>query len=107
MFEVGDSFAQALEERHPCLGCVNFHSAVIDNQLTNAGLNPHLTETERWACEEFADYVLAVAASLFKSKPSVVSELRAAMEYSKEFYSIFGTPTARERLYKRGVTKFY
>lgn len=90
VFEVGIAFAQALQERHPCLASVSFHSAVIDNQMTNAGLNPKLTESKRWACEEFADYVFVVASSMFKGRPMVVRILHQAVERYIQANATFG-----------------
>ena len=105
-FETGKTYNDAIASRAECLGDINFHSAAIDRLLEHAWLNPELSDGQRKACTGFAARGIELVEGTWTKNDEVVERIHRAVENATACYLPFSSPTVRDFMRDRGLTRF-
>ena len=105
-FETGKTYKDAIATRAECLDDINFHSAAIDRLLEHAWLNPELSDGQRKACTGFATRGIELVDAIWATNEEVVERFHQAIKNATAGYLPFSSPTVREFMLDRGLTKF-
>lgn len=104
--ETGKIYNDAIASRAERLGDINFHSAAIDRLLEHAWLNPELSDGQRKACTGFATRGIELVDAIWATNEEAVERFHKAIQTATEYYRLFGSPTVREFMADRGLSKF-
>jgi hypothetical protein len=105
-FETGKTYKDAIALSADCLGDIDFHSAAIDRLLEHAWLSPELSDGQRKACTGFATRGIKLVEAIWTNNDDAVERFHKAIENATACYLPFSSPTVREFMRDRGLTKF-
>jgi hypothetical protein len=99
--------AEAMSQALPVPESLNFYAAGIKRLRDLAHLSIALSDDQRAVTEKLSDLILAYVEERFAQSTEALQRLRDALDYSKEFYRVWGHQYVRQWLYDRGVYDEY